>query len=60
MYLVKVPPMPKRYVAGGYAVCNHPKAKNKWYVSGKLTMEEKYKLAYEYLVEANKQIEFTD
>lgn len=60
LYLVKIPPMPGRYVVGGYAVCNHPKVKNKWYVSGKLTMEEKFKSAYEYLVEANKQIEFTD
>lgn len=60
LYLVQISPRPEVYSSGGYAVCNHPNVKNKWFVSKKLTMEEKYKLAYEYLIEANKQIEFTD
>lgn len=60
LYLVRISPMPDRYTCGGYAVCNHPNAKNKWFCSSKLTMEQKYTLAHNYLVEANKQKEFTD
>jgi group I intron endonuclease len=60
LYLVRIPPMPERYTIGGYAVCNHPMVRNKWFCSSKLSMEEKYMLAFDYLTEANKQKEFTD
>lgn len=60
MYLVKLPPRPEVYVKEGYGVMNHPAVKNKQFCSGKLTMEEKYNLAFEYLQKANKQLEFTD
>jgi group I intron endonuclease len=60
LYLVRIEPRPSHYCAGGYAVCNHPKAKNRWFCSSKLTSQEQYNLAFEYLTEANKLLEFTD
>lgn len=60
LYLVRIQPRSFTYCAGGYAVCNHPKVRNRWFCSSKLTTEEKYNLAFEYLTEANKLLEFTD
>lgn len=55
MYLVKINPSPLKYVSGGYAVCNHPYANNKYFTSKKLSMEQKYELAFRYLMDANEQ-----
>lgn len=49
MYLTKCLPRPEVYVSGGYAVTNHPTLKNKYFTSKKLSDEEKYRLAFEYL-----------
>ena len=51
MYLVKVK---ERYGnnSGGYAVVNHPSIPNKYFTSKQLSMEEKYKRAFDHLQSA--------
>ena len=49
MYIAYVKERPKNYCAAGYAVSNHPIKKNKYFTSKKLSLEEKYELALEYL-----------
>jgi group I intron endonuclease len=49
MYLVKVKARPEHYCSEGYAVVNHPNKKNKYFTSKKLTINEKYDLAFKYL-----------
>jgi group I intron endonuclease len=53
MYMVYLKPRPKYYVDEGYAIANHPNGKNKTFVSKKLSLEEKYKIALNYLSELN-------
>ena len=53
MYLVHLDPRPKVYQAEGYAVLNHPKGKKKYFTSKLLTLEEKFKLASDYLNQLN-------
>jgi group I intron endonuclease len=53
MYMVYLKPRPKYYQDEGYAITNHPKGKNKTFVSKKLSLEEKYKIALNYLSELN-------
>jgi hypothetical protein len=40
---------PRKHSVGGYAVDNHPFLKTKWFTSKKFTLEERLKLALEYL-----------
>lgn len=49
MYMVYVKERPQNYSGDGYAVVNHPLLKNKYFRSKKLTDEEKFKLAMNYL-----------
>jgi hypothetical protein len=41
------------YQDEGYSISNHPKGKNKTFISKKLSLNEKYKLALNYLSELN-------
>jgi group I intron endonuclease len=52
MYLVKVRPRPGRSQQG-YAICNHPVLKNKYFTHSKYTDDEKLKMALEYLQTSN-------
>jgi len=49
MYMVKVKARPQCYQSGGYAILNHPLLKNKYFTSKNFTIEEKYKMAFDYL-----------
>ena len=51
MYMVYVKPREEHYCSEGYAILNHPTLKNKYFTSKKLSKEEKYNLAYNYLNE---------
>jgi group I intron endonuclease len=53
MYLVYIKARPQYYQDEGYAITNHPKGKNKLFTSKKITLEEKYQLANNYLNELN-------
>jgi group I intron endonuclease len=53
MYMVKVKARPEHYTSDGYAIVNHPTLPNKYYTTKKLSSEEKYSLAYEYLQTGN-------
>ena len=53
MYMVYLKSRPKYYVDEGYTIANHPKGKNKTFVSKKLSLEEKYNKALNYLNELN-------
>lgn len=53
MYLVHLDARPKVYQAEGYVVANHPKGKNKYFTSKKLSLDEKYQQALEYLNQLN-------
>ena len=53
MYLNYLPAREKCYQAEGYVVSNHPSGKNKYFTSKKKTLEEKYKLATDYLNKLN-------
>jgi group I intron endonuclease len=53
MYLVHLDPRPKVYQGEGYAVLNHPKGNKKYFTSKLLTLEEKLKLATDYLNKLN-------
>jgi group I intron endonuclease len=54
LYLVYVKERPDRYNGDGYAIMNYPNQKNKFFVSKKMSLEEKYKKSIEYLNELNK------
>lgn len=49
MYFIHLNERPDTYQAEGYAIINHPKGKNKYFTSKKLSLEEKFKLANDYL-----------
>lgn len=49
MYLVYIKARPEHYCSEGYAIANHPTVKNKHFTSKKLSLEEKLRLAMEYL-----------
>jgi group I intron endonuclease len=49
IYLIKVKERPEKYSSTGYAIINHPNLKNKYFTSKKISDEDKYKLAIEYL-----------
>jgi group I intron endonuclease len=49
MYMVYVKARPEHYCAEGYSIVNHPRLKSKYFTSKKLTLEEKHKLALDYL-----------
>lgn len=49
MYMVYVKERPHMYQYEGYAIVNHPILKNKYFTSKHLSIEEKYKKAYDYL-----------
>jgi group I intron endonuclease len=53
MYMVYTKPRPNVYVDEGYGISNHPKETNKLFTSKKISLEEKYKLAFNYLTELN-------
>lgn len=53
MYMVYLKARPQIYQADGYCISNHPNGKNKLFTSGKLSIEEKYKLTQEYLLYLN-------
>ena len=49
MYMVYVKERPEHYVSSGYAIMNHPSLKNKYFTSKRLSEDEKFKSAIEYL-----------
>lgn len=49
MYMVYVKARPEYYCSEGYAIVNHPTAKNKYFTSKSNTLEEKRILAQQYL-----------
>ena len=49
MYVSYVMDRPAQYQSEGYAVANHPMLKNKYFTSKKFSLDEKLKLALEYL-----------
>jgi group I intron endonuclease len=49
MYMVYLKERPKCYQGDGYAITNHPNGHNKHYTSKKLSLEQKYQLALNYL-----------
>ncbi len=53
MYLVHLNERPSSYQGEGYAIINHPTLKTKYFTSKKLTIDEKLKLATEYLNSCN-------
>ncbi len=53
MYMVHLKSRPNQYQDEGYAICNHPNGKNKTFTSKKLSLDDKYKLAFEYLTQLN-------
>jgi group I intron endonuclease len=53
MYMVYLKERPKQYQDEGYSISNHPNGKNKTFTSKKLSLDEKYKLALNYLLELN-------
>ncbi len=53
MYMVYLKSRPKYYVDEGYAITNHPHGKNKTFTSKKLSLQEKYIDALNYLNELN-------
>jgi group I intron endonuclease len=53
MYLVKVKERPAHYTSAGYAVTNHPILPTKYFTSKKMTLDEKYASALEYLESCN-------
>lgn len=53
MYMVFAKPRPKYYQDEGYTICNHPNGPNKSFTSKKLSLNEKYNLALEYLNQLN-------
>ena len=53
MYMVKVKERPEHYTSDGYAIINHPILKTKYFTSKKLTDEQKYNLAKDYLEMGN-------
>jgi len=55
MYMVYLKPREQNYCSEGYAILNHPVLKNKYFTSKKLSKEEKYDLAYNYLNSIDKE-----
>jgi group I intron endonuclease len=53
MYLVYLKARPNVYQAEGYAILNHPSGNKKYFTSKLLTLEEKFKLASDYLNNLN-------
>jgi len=53
MYLVYLKARPSSYQSEGYAITNHPNGKNKYFTSGKISLNEKYQSALEYLNKLN-------
>ena len=53
MYMVYLKPRPKQYQDEGYSISNHPNGKNKLFTSKKLSLNEKYILALNYLNKLN-------
>jgi len=53
MYLVHLKERPETYQAEGYVITNHPKGPKKYFTSKKLSLDEKLKLANEYLQKLN-------
>lgn len=53
MYVVYIKERPLQYQQAGYAVLNHPYLKNKYFTSGKFTLEEKKNQALLYLNSCN-------
>ncbi len=49
MYMVYVKERPDQYTSSGYAIVNHQSLKNKYFTSKRLSEDEKFKLALEYL-----------
>ncbi len=49
MYMVYLSARPEVYQSEGYAIINHPTKKKKYFTSKKIKLEEKYKLALDYL-----------
>jgi len=53
MYMVYLKERPNARQAEGYCIANHPNSKNKYFTSKFLSLDEKYKLAKEYLESLN-------
>ena len=49
MYMVHVYERPANYTSEGYAIVNHPRLKNRYFTSKKMSIEEKYQKTLEYL-----------
>jgi len=56
MYMVALKARPEQYCDSGYAILNHPSGKKKYFTSKKLTNDEKYNLAYNYLQVLNDEM----
>jgi group I intron endonuclease len=56
IYMVYVKERPEHYCSEGYAILNHPTRKKKYFTSKKLSLEEKYNLALEFLNELNEDL----
>ena len=52
MYMVYVKERPETYQYEGYAIINHPTLKTKYFTSKKISIEDKYKMALEYMKSA--------
>ena len=57
MYMVHLDARPKQYQAEGYAIINHPSGIKKYFTSKKLSMQEKYDLAFSLLNDLNQQLQ---
>lgn len=53
MYMVYLKERPQCYQSEGYAITNHPNGKNKHFTSKKISLEQKYQLALDYLNSLN-------
>ena len=53
MFLIHLKERPETYQAEGYAIVNNPKGRNKYFTSKKLSLDEKFKLANQYLLQLN-------
>lgn len=53
MYMVYIKERPLYRQSEGYCIANHPKSKSKYFTGKYLSLEDKYKLAKEYLDSLN-------
>lgn len=56
MYMIYIKARPEHYSSSGYAILNHPSGIKKYFTSKKLTDDEKYDLAFNFLQKLNKNL----